>query len=381
MAEDASSFWTDIQRYEDMLADDPLSYCFAPLSELYRRLGLVDDAISVAQKGCYTHPDYYGGFLALGAACYDKGLNDRARRALERALVLKQGNLRIQKLLGQIYVGEGEIALAKAMLGQVLRQNPDDLESEMLLRTLPATATMPEPEEELLEEAEELLEEAEVIEELTEILDEDFDQSDQSDQSEAAELAELVDEEFWELDLVEEPSAAPPALPPTAPLAALPAEPQRNPLATATMAELYASQGFIDKALSVYEQLLAADPANQPYRLRAIELLALEERQQAANGPTPAPASESWASSASAPANWSEPLATPPENRETSPATPAVSLESPAASPESLAASPVNSAAPPASPASSPQSPPPHEDLEAGLSSWLENIRRRRDGV
>src|SRR6185369_12522033 len=107
MVEDAISFWTDIQRYEDMLAADPHSYCFAPLSELYRKLGLLDDALHVAQKGCELHPDYPGGFFALGNAYHAKGQNDQARQALEQVISLNPDHLQARKLLGQLYVESG----------------------------------------------------------------------------------------------------------------------------------------------------------------------------------------------------------------------------------------------------------------------------------
>jgi tetratricopeptide (TPR) repeat protein len=226
MAEDGSSFWTDIQRFEDMLAADPMSRCFAALSELYRRIGLLDDAISTAEKGNRSHPDYYGGFLALGAACYDKGLNAEARRALERVLVLKPDDLRAQKILGQLYADAGETAAARRLLSQVLRQNPEDVESQLLLRTLGPAEEAPES---VVEEPED-----EVLEDL-----------------------EIVDEELTEVIEEVEPQPAPAV---------------RNLHTTATMADLYAAQGFLDRALAVYDELLQDDPANQTYRSKASAL-------------------------------------------------------------------------------------------------------------
>ena len=311
MVEDASSFWSDIQRYEDMLAADPHSCCFAPLSELYRKLGLLDDAISVAQKGCETHPDYWGGFIALGAACYDKGLNTEARQALERVLLLKPDYLPAKKLLGQLYAGGGEIPLAKKMLGQVLRQHPDDLESEVLLRSLPFTAAAAESDEEFLEEAE-------VIEELTDVVDEPpfYEEAAPPVSAEVADLrrssqlstSDLSEEEFWEMEAPGSSDAA--------------RSPARKPLMTATLAELFASQGFINKALAVFKALIAEDPANQGYRLRAAELMDLSKRLQEA------------------------PSASLAGNRPLQQKVPA-----------------------------------PQGELEVGLSSWLDNIRRRRDGL
>jgi len=356
MVEDAISFWTDIQRYEDMLVADANSYCFAPLSELYRKLGLLDDAISVAQKGCALHPDYPGGFLALGTACYDKGLTAEARQALERVTSLNPGHLQALKLLGQLYVEQGEIVLARRVLGQALHQDPDDLECTLLLSSLASPAAGTEPEEEVLEELE-------VIEDLEELLEEAPGSGPAapaarfaSDAAEIEELEEVADQapsvsfdqgdDYWAIEAPEEPAApgmsrpapiAPqagqPALAAAPPAAAKKAEQPPSdkqatpdPLTTATLAELYVSQGFVDKALNIYRELMNAHPSNQQYRLRCAELVEMKELQQQVQHPAPPAATET-------------------------------------------------------APAAQVKSQGPQDDVEVELQSWLENIRRRRNGV
>ncbi|UFS69656.1 tetratricopeptide repeat protein [Geomonas sp. RF6] len=250
MIETAISFWADIKRYEDMLEADPRSYCFAPLSELYRKLGLLDDAISVAKKGCTLHPEYAGGFLALAAALLDKGEKGAAREALERVVGSNPDNLRAQKLLSQVYAEAGETDLAREALRRVLADNPDDAESALLLRTLSGSAPVTAAAEDAVEEVE--LEEVELVEELT-------------DELEPEELFEM--EELFDLEepLPEEPE------PPQAPAPPVAAQ-GKDPLSTATMAELYLSQGFPEKALRIYRALLEDDPANLTYTRRAAEL-------------------------------------------------------------------------------------------------------------
>jgi len=44
------------------------------------------------------------------------------------------------------------------------------------------------------------------------------------------------------------------------------------PMASATIAELYVSQGFPDKGADVYRELLSADPLNEAYGKRLLEL-------------------------------------------------------------------------------------------------------------
>ena len=76
MEQDTTSFWTDIKKYEDILASDQNSYCFAPLADLYRKLGLLDDAIAIARRGHDRHPEFVSGCLVLGRAYFDKFLFD-----------------------------------------------------------------------------------------------------------------------------------------------------------------------------------------------------------------------------------------------------------------------------------------------------------------
>lgn len=51
----------------------------------------------------------------------------------------------------------------------------------------------------------------------------------------------------------------------------------RDPLMTSTLAELYVSQGFADKALGIYRDILAAEPGNTTVAARLAEL---ESQQQ-----------------------------------------------------------------------------------------------------
>ena len=113
----------------------------------------------------------------------------------------------------------------------------------------------------------------------------------------------------------------------------------RNPLMTATLAELYVSQGFLDRAIAIYLELIAADPENHPYRLRCTELKAVQEREKE----TAAIPKQALPPDASALRLEASPLRQEAPDREKAPAAPV--------------------------------------GVDAELLLWLENIRRRRDGV
>lgn len=257
MEQESPSFWVEIKKYEDMLARDPNSYCFAPLAELYRKLGMLDDAINIAQRGCEIHPEYVGGYMALGRAYFEKGMKSESRTALEKVVRVTPDNLLAQRLLTQIYIDAGDVAAAEKSLKIILVQNPGDMESQVLLNSLPRIAgdqpsavDMPprenvagagmvaEPDDSLE------LEDAEILEELEE-------------------AEEGEDEEFI---YPVQPRA-------TVPDSLIPGELEgKDPLNTVTLAELYISQGFLKRALTIYRELVMADPDNLELKRRLVEL-------------------------------------------------------------------------------------------------------------
>jgi tetratricopeptide (TPR) repeat protein len=98
----------------------------------------------------------------------------------------------------------------------------------------------------------------------------------------------------WEIDtgphtvIALEPSNEPPppafvSPPPSPPEPVVTAEAQ--PLVSSTLAELYVSQGFLDKAVEVYQQLTQREPDNQRAHARLRELVA----RKAAEAPAPGP--------------------------------------------------------------------------------------------
>lgn len=101
----------------------------------------------------------------------------------------------------------------------------------------------------LLTDDEDLLEDAEIIEELT---DEDLYEEDPGMVSQPESGCAVEEFELF--------SAG------------------KNPIATVTMAELYVSQGFTKRAVTIYRELLDADPQNIELKKRLYELkMAIDE--------------------------------------------------------------------------------------------------------
>lgn len=267
MEQDTTSFRVDIKRYEELLAKDPNSYCFAPLAELYRKLGLLDDAISVAKQGCEIHPDYVGGYMALGRAYFEKGLKRESRDALEKVVKATPDNLLAHRLLSQIYMEAEENSAAENALRAVLSLNPDDLEARVALDSLSGASAV-KPASALgsglgggrfegtdavfadLADEEHILEDLEIIEEL--------DEEEPAGEEEEALFGAPADVFAKEID----------------------------PFKTATLAELYVTQGFLDRAIDIYRELLGKDPHNAEYKNRLTALnIALDKELPAAGVP------------------------------------------------------------------------------------------------
>lgn len=276
MEQDDSSFWADIKKYEDTLERDPNSYCFAPLSELYRKLGMVDDAITFAKRGCENHPEYIGGYMALGRAYFEKGMNSEAREALERVVRVTPDNLLAQRILSKIYMDAGEVEAAEESLKKILSQNPDDSESKILLDSLARTGggrlqSAAEPEEKVREAAGAVETENTELEFFPEEEPEEIIDLQESDIIE--ELAvDIVSEIPLEIDKEDAIPSSKQQIGEARDFFADSGMERKDPLTTATLAELYVSQGFSKKALTIYRELLEADPENIELKNRLVAL-------------------------------------------------------------------------------------------------------------
>jgi len=133
-----------IQRYEQMLMEDPQSRAFAPLAEAHRKAGRLDDAINVAKAGLEIHPDYSGGLVVLGRAFYEKGELDNAAEILKKAVSETPESYLGQKFLGKVFIDKGERTGALKALEAANLLSPEDEEVVRLLDEVKSKATPPE---------------------------------------------------------------------------------------------------------------------------------------------------------------------------------------------------------------------------------------------
>lgn len=243
--QESASFWTDIKNLEERLEKAPDSFCFARLSDVYLKVGLIDDALYVARQGVAKHPRYLSGQRALSQACYARGLNDEAMAALLLVTEALPEDVASQKLLGRLLSEAGNQEAAGRAFRIALEFAPDDVESrielESLERAARITGVFSEPED----DSEEIIEDLEIFEEIEIIEDDDY-----------------AEAEFPFPEVTCKPEAV--------------AAPRHDPLSTGTLAELYVKQGFIQKALEIYRAIVADNPADMITTARISELELLE---------------------------------------------------------------------------------------------------------
>lgn len=91
-----------IERYQLIYEKNPRSKIFAPLSEAYRKMGLLKEALEVAQSGVSLHPDFAGGHVALGRIYIDQENWIEAARQFRTATELSPENILAQSTLAEL---------------------------------------------------------------------------------------------------------------------------------------------------------------------------------------------------------------------------------------------------------------------------------------
>ena len=93
-----------VERCQLLFEKDPNSKVFAPLTEAYRRMGLVDAAIQVGRRGVSLHPTFASGRLALAKALFEKEAWDEVLEHLKEVCELSPENLLAHNLMGEVYL-------------------------------------------------------------------------------------------------------------------------------------------------------------------------------------------------------------------------------------------------------------------------------------
>jgi tetratricopeptide (TPR) repeat protein len=93
-----------LERYQQEYQKDPRSRVFAPLAEGYRKLGLLDEALKIAQAGVKIHPNFASGRVALAKILIDLNQDEAASHQLQAAVKISPDNLLANSLLGETWL-------------------------------------------------------------------------------------------------------------------------------------------------------------------------------------------------------------------------------------------------------------------------------------
>ena len=300
---DRQSLEKELHRLRQRHAEQPEGRVFAPLADCLRKLGELQEALDVCRVGLNEHPRYSSAYVILGKIHLERDDDDAAREAFERVLEFDPQNLLALRQLAELDEARGDLEAAAARWEAVCGLEIDPARAEERLEALRARSSeheLPEDAPADTQESEEPVAEAEVEQPAEEIgpervdevtvpevdvpeLDQGFvEDSGQEPAGEPEdEPTEPVDEE-QRADVSEE-SVEVPATDAT--------EVPTTEIATMTLAEIYAEQGFRDKALEILRQILERHPDAERVVSRIAELEA-EEPADAEPGSGEAPTSD-----------------------------------------------------------------------------------------
>lgn len=197
----------DIEKYRERLAKDPQSLVFAQLADAFRKAGKFEEAIQTCLDGLKGHPHYVSAHMVLGRTHLERGALGEAAAAFRTAIKLDPDNVLAHRFLGQIAVHEKRWGDAAAAYEAVLAISPFDRETR-----------------------------------------------------EAMDYIRPYLASSWPAAQPKPTVVAPESVAPTQPPTLEPQTPTEESFATETLADMYASQGFHDRAAEIYEELLRAHP-------------------------------------------------------------------------------------------------------------------------
>ncbi len=249
-------------RLQERYEENPSGRLFAPLADVLRKLGRQDEALELCREGLSRHPAYSSAYVILGKIHLERGDQEGAVDAFEKVLELDRENLLALRQLAKIYEASGELERAEELWTRVASLEPDagavEERLEALRRRLeagpserPAGASKEEKKEKEAEPAED----------------------GPDDATPAPTEAAPSGEADAPVEKAETPRTTKVA--------------SSAEIATITLAQIYYEQGFLRKALEVYEQVQARNPNLEGIDDRVNEVRAEIDRGSETTPPSP----------------------------------------------------------------------------------------------
>ena len=291
----------EIEKLEKICDQNPTSILFARLADGLLQRGEVARAIEVCRRGLRYRPSYPAGHVVMGKCYHAAGHYEEARLAFQTVLQLNADHLAARWYLGKIALQLNRDDLALKYFEQAQARDPFCPELIDQIRKLkgekvgeeedkgPESLDTPTDsgDQEVVSEQEVFTEEEVEIDQIRKLEGEEVGEEEDkgpesldtpidSEDQEVASEREIVTQDLLGEDDEDDLDAL---------VTSLKREPRSGGeapvIATATLAELYASQGLIPEAIAVLEQVIAREPDNEHIIARLDELRNLSEESKA----------------------------------------------------------------------------------------------------
>ena len=148
MAESPSELHAEIEKLERKHAEHPEGRYFVPLANAYRKLGDLENAETLLREGLRRHPDYLSAHIVLGRCLADRSATRDAGEEFRYVLSLDPQNLIALRTLGELAVADGQTAEAERWYDELLAVDPMNEEARRALESIRGVAASPATEEE-----------------------------------------------------------------------------------------------------------------------------------------------------------------------------------------------------------------------------------------
>ncbi len=261
MLDSGTNIERQIQFYQRKYELNPHSRAFAPLADLYRKAGRLEEALEVLEAGLAEHPQYVSALVIMARCHVDAGRAAESGEAFTRVLALDPDNLVALKSLAEMALAGGDDARGASLLERVVFLDPTDEPAAERLETLRggAVASPAGPEE-----TGQAAEPPEAPEHAAVALPPPAAEAEHAPQTAVATAPEAV---------AEAAAAAPtPDGEGVSDREAVSPVQERQSFATRTLAEIYLAQGYREKALTVLREILARHPDREDVAAKVAEI-------------------------------------------------------------------------------------------------------------
>lgn len=122
-----------IAKYKSQMEADPRSRVFAPLAEIYRKVGMTQEAITLLKRGLVYYPNFGAAVITYGQLLVENGDLEEAYAILKPQLSINGDNLKYLKLYAKVCFEQNLVIEALNVYKRVLFISPRDAEASAFI--------------------------------------------------------------------------------------------------------------------------------------------------------------------------------------------------------------------------------------------------------